>query len=76
MKDLIIFGSEDGNVYYYDTKENAWDDLCSLEAPILAPIYTDNENGVIYVHAQNGEHILYAIDVEAPNEPIWKYTTD
>ena len=34
-----------------------------LGAPVLAPLGTDLENGIVYAHAQDGDHILYAIDV-------------
>lgn len=70
--DRIIFGSEDGKLYYYDTEQAAWDDLCDLEAPIFAPMDTgtveegvDEEDAevryIVYVHAQNGSHYLHAI---------------
>ena len=70
VKEQIIVGSEDGNLHAFDTNENKWYVLRSLEAPILAPICPDAENGAIYVHAQNGSHILYAINVET-GENIW-----
>lgn len=63
----IIFGSEDGKLYYYDTEQAAWDELCDLEAPIFAPMVTgtveedDNVRDIVYVHAQNGSHYLHAI---------------
>jgi outer membrane protein assembly factor BamB len=71
----IIVGSEDGNIYTIDPVNKNWASLRDLEAPILAPIYPDTEDGVIYVHAQNGDHILYAINVLTGAE-IWHYTTD
>ena len=71
----IIVGSEDGNVYAIDpVNKNTTQLGTSLGAPILAPIYADTDNGVIYVHAQDGEHVLYAINVETGME-IWSYTT-
>lgn len=67
---LIIIGSEDGNIYAINPDDKTSTPLRDLEAPILAPIYANIENGVIYVHAQDGEHMLYAIDVETGDD-IW-----
>jgi len=70
---LILVGSEDGNVYAIDPQEKSYDVLYSFEAPVLAPLYADQEKGILYVHAQNSSHILYAIEVET-GEKLWEYT--
>ena len=46
----------------------------TAKAPVLAPIFPDPENGVIYVHAQDGTHTLYAIRV-ADGYQLWTYET-
>jgi len=75
VKGKIIVGSEDGNIYTIDPETKDSTTLRSLETPILAPIFADADNGVIYVHAQDGTHILYAINVETGDE-IWHFNTD
>jgi outer membrane protein assembly factor BamB len=78
----IITGSEDGLLYAINPEDKTATQLIDLEEPVLAPMFTgtiekdDEEIDVIYVHAQNGEHWLYAIDVNAPNEPLWSQRTD
>jgi outer membrane protein assembly factor BamB len=69
---LILIGSEDGNVYAIDPQEKSYDVLYSFEAPVLAPLYADQEKGILYVHAQNGSHMLYAIEMETRIEK-WHY---
>src|SRR4030042_180447 len=63
LEGRIIVGSQDGNVYAVDPEDkNAEAEILhSFEAPIFAPLYPDLDNGIVYVHAQNGEHILYAL---------------
>jgi len=73
-KNMIVVGSEDGYLYTIDPEDTSTAQFYNLEAPILAPIYADSENGIIYVHAQDGDHVLYAINVETGKE-IWHYTT-
>jgi len=71
--DIILVGSEDGNVYILDPQDlNSEPKTISLGAPILAPLYADQEKGILYVHAQNGSHMLYAIEVET-GDIIWDY---
>lgn len=76
-KYLIVIGSEDGWIYTIDPENKSSTQLRDLEAPILAPIYADTEDGIIYVHAQDGSHILYAIKVStaSTSTEIWHYTT-
>jgi outer membrane protein assembly factor BamB len=71
---LILVGSEDGNVYAIDPQEKSSHVLYSFQAPVLAPLYADQEKGILYVHAQNISHILYAIEVET-GEQLWSYVT-
>jgi outer membrane protein assembly factor BamB len=70
---LILVGSEDGNVYAIDPQEKSSHVFYSFDAPVLAPLYADQEKGILYVHAQDGSHILYAINVET-GEKLWEYT--
>ena len=72
---LILIGSEDGNVYALDPEEKSSQVLYSFEAPVLAPLYADQEKDIIYVHAQNSSHTLYAIEVET-GDKMWDYTTE
>jgi len=72
---LILVGSEDGNVYAIDPQEKSGQVLYSFEAPVLAPLYADQEKGILYVHAQNGSHTLYAVEVET-GEIMWDYPTE
>jgi outer membrane protein assembly factor BamB len=71
---LILVGSEDGNVYAIDPQEKSSHVLYYFEAPVLAPLCADQEKGIVYVHAQNSSHILYAIEVET-GEQLWSYET-
>ncbi len=72
---LILVGSEDGNVYAIDPEEKSSQVLYSFEAPVLAPLHADQEEGILYVHAQNGSHTLYAIEVET-GDKMWDYPTE
>lgn len=71
---LILVGSEDGNVYAIDPQEKSYHVLYPFEAPVLAPLYADQEKGILYVHAQNSSHTLYAIEVETGKQ-LWSYKT-
>lgn len=71
----IVIGSEDGIIYIINPEDKTWGTLRDLEAPILAPIYADKDNGIIYVHAQNGDHYLYAINVETRMDVWMPYKT-
>jgi outer membrane protein assembly factor BamB len=62
---IILVGSEDGNIYAIDPETETSRVLLALDSPVLAPMSADQERGVIYVHAQDGAHTLYALDVEA-----------
>jgi eukaryotic-like serine/threonine-protein kinase len=44
-------------------------------APILAPLQVDESGSVVYVHAQNGKHILHAFDLST-REVLWSFRTD
>jgi outer membrane protein assembly factor BamB len=74
--DLILVGSEDGNVYTIDPQGGKVSSvLHDFKAPILAPMYADQDKGIIYVHAQDSTQILYAYDVQAPKE-LWAWNTE
>lgn len=76
---LVIFGSQDGKLYGVDPATRNVEVLYSPNvddrAPILAPIFADPHNSVIYFHAQNGEHTLYAFKVDT-KEILWHFRTD
>jgi len=44
-------------------------------APILAPLQVDPSGEVVYVHAQNGKHILHAFSLST-REVLWSFRTD
>ena len=79
----IIIGSEDGWIYAIDPTNKTSKKLGeNREAPIFAPIVPgsitvtvgDDPIDVIYVHAQNGSHKLYAINTET-GSVVWDYKT-
>ena len=74
IQESIFVGSEDGNIYSIDPVDKSSRILVSIDEPVLAPIYADQENGILYVHAQNGTHTLYAIEVDT-GETLWSYET-
>ena len=71
---LIIIGSQDGNIYAIDPEKKAGRELRSLGAPILAPLYSDPQKGVVYIHAQNDRHVLYAVEVKT-GDYLWQCET-
>ncbi|MFC2017851.1 PQQ-binding-like beta-propeller repeat protein [Chloroflexota bacterium] len=75
LNERIIIGSEDGFIYAINPEDKTATQLIDLEEPVFAPMFADTENDILYVHAQNGNHVLYAIDVETKSV-IWDYTTD
>ena len=80
MGDAIIIGSgseegeKKGRLYKIDPQAKSGRIFYSFDAPVLAPLYADNDNGIVYVHAQNGNHTLYAIRVET-GEELWSFET-
>lgn len=76
---MVIFGSQDGKLYGVDPATKNPETLYSPDeedqAPILAPIFADATASVVYFHAQNGEHVLYAFDVET-KDILWSFRTD
>ena len=75
---LILVGSEDGNVYAIDPQTMSSKALpFDFGAPILAPMYADQEKGILFFHAQDGTHTLYALKIEAIDkiEKLWEYQT-
>ncbi len=71
---VIVIGSQDGNVYAIDPEARSTRVLASLEAPVLAPIAVDSQSGLVYVHAQDGSHTLYALEVATGRE-VWSFET-
>ena len=80
IDDVIIIGSgsekgeQRGRLYKIDPQAKSSRILYSFDAPVLAPLYADYDKGIVYVHAQNGAHTLYAIRVET-GEELWSFET-
>lgn len=60
----VIVATEAGKVYAIENNQRR--ELRTLEAKVLAPLYTSN--GVVYVHAENDK--LYALNVQSGAE-LW-----
>jgi outer membrane protein assembly factor BamB len=91
MQGLVIVGSQDGMIYAInaDTREfKAYavdpktEDVSespekpkNKPAPILAPLLVDEVGGIIYFHAQDGLHALYALRLST-KEILWSFRTD
>jgi len=77
---LILVGSEDGKIYAIDLQamDNSRELPFDFGAPILAPMYADQEKGILFFHAQDGDHTLYALKIEPDGkvEKLWEYRTD
>lgn len=73
---LIFVGSEDGGVYSIDPHggTNTSNQLADLNAPVLAPMCVDQQTGVLYIHAQDGTHTLYAVDART-GDTLGSYPT-
>jgi len=72
---LLVIGSADGNIYILNPEDlDNNPTIKDLGAPILAPLCSDTEKGVVYVHAQDGNHILYAIEVTT-GRTLWEFKT-
>lgn len=71
---LIVVGSEDGKLYAIDPQEKSIRELRSFDAPILAPLAVDQQNGIVFIHAQDGTHTLYGLRVET-GEILWNLST-
>jgi outer membrane protein assembly factor BamB len=93
VEGLVVVGSQDGNIYAINaaTKDvtvyavDAKTDEVFVSpdkakkplSPILAPLYPDSENGIVYFHAQDGTHTIYALRVAAHSaEVLWSFRTD
>jgi outer membrane protein assembly factor BamB len=82
----ILVGSEDGNIWAIDPQiEGDSGRVLYSEAgePILAPMYADQEKGILFFHAQDGTHTLYALKIEATDKvdelkvtQLWNRRTD
>jgi outer membrane protein assembly factor BamB len=77
---LILVGSEDGKIYAIDLQAmaNSRELPFDFGAPILAPMYADQEKGILFFHAQDGTHTLYALKIEAIDkvDELWNRRTD
>jgi len=90
---LVVVGSQDGKIYAIDagskgvavyaidakTEEivQSPDEPKNPVGPILAPLYPDSESGIVYFHAQDGTHTLYALRLSADSaELLWSKRTD
>lgn len=83
VQEKIVFGSQDGYIYVIDPQKDNFivpidpkvgSDPEVVRPPVLAPLWSDNVEGIVYAHGQNGEHLLYAIKVET-RELLWSYKT-
>jgi eukaryotic-like serine/threonine-protein kinase len=91
LNGVVAVGSQDGKiyainpdtwdvtVYAIDAKTDevveAPDKPKNPLAPILAPMFADQANGVLYFHAQDGTHTLYAFKLST-KEVLWSFRTD
>lgn len=88
---LVVVGSQDGRLYVVNSEtkdvtvyaiDAKTEQVLVLpekpknwSGPILAPMYADTANGIVYLHAQNGKHTLYAFKL-ATREVLWSFRTD
>ena len=82
----ILVGSEDGNIWAIDPQiegDSGRVLYSEAGAPILAPMYADQEKGILFFHAQDGTHTLYALKIEATDKvdelkvtQLWNRRTD
>jgi outer membrane protein assembly factor BamB len=88
---LIVVGSQDGKIYVinaeskdvsaYAVDAKTEEVVKSPEKPknplppIFAPLHADTANGIVYFHAQNGSHTLYAFKLST-TEVLWSFRTD
>lgn len=91
LGDLVIVGSADGMLYLInpgtrefeayaiDSKQHvavrAPQKPDKKPAPILAPMHSDESSGILYLHAQDGNHTLYAFELST-RQVLWHYRTD
>jgi len=88
---LVVVGSQDGKIYainaetkdvsVYAIDAETEEVVASPEKPknrlppILAPLYADIVNGIVYFHSQDGTHTLYAFKLST-QEVLWSFRTD
>ena len=91
LSGVVLVGSQDGKLYAIDpgkwdvavyaidakTSEvfEAPDEPKNALPPILAPMFVDKGTGVLYFHAQDGTHTLYAFNL-LTEEVLWSFRTD
>jgi outer membrane protein assembly factor BamB len=93
LEGLVVVGSQDGKIYAINAEDKdvavyaidakteeivqSPDKPKNPLPPILAPLYPDSENGIVYFHAQDGTHTLYALRLSADSaEVLWSFRTD
>jgi outer membrane protein assembly factor BamB len=91
LSGVVLVGSQDGKLYaidpgtwdlaVYAIDAETSDVLEAPEkpknalAPILAPMFAEKATGVLYFHAQDGNHTLYAFSLST-KEVLWSFRTD
>jgi outer membrane protein assembly factor BamB len=93
LEGLVVVGSQDGKIYAINAEtkdvrvyaiDAKTEDVVEPPekptkrlAPILAPVYADLTSGLVYLHAQDGTHTLYALKITANSaEVLWSFRTD
>jgi outer membrane protein assembly factor BamB len=95
LEGLVVVGSQDGKIYainaetkdvtVYAVDAKTEEVVKSPEKPknrvppILAPLYPDTANGIVYFHAQGltGAETLYALRLSSDSaEVLWSFRTD
>ena len=91
LDELIVVGSQDGmiylinpdtmqfNAYGIDSKTHepfeAPEKPKNKPAPIFASMFADEASGILYFHAQDGSHVLYAFELSTKTV-LWYFRTD
>ena len=72
----LLVGVQDGTLYLLNPHHLGGSPATiDMEAPILAPLCPDPVRSLVYVHAQDGQHTVKAVDVAA-QRVVWTYRTD
>jgi len=88
---LVIVGSQDGMIYLIDPDTTDYEayafDSKTYEpfkapeepknkpAPIFASMFADEASGILYFHAQDGYHTVYAFELST-RQVLWHFRTD
>jgi outer membrane protein assembly factor BamB len=88
LNGMVVVGSQDGKIYAVNaaTKDVAakTEEVVSPPdkpkdplPPILAPMFADQANSLLYFHAQDGTHTLYCLRLSTNSaEVVWSFRTD